>query len=126
MKNYFIDPLQNRPPTTESLYDYWAGIWSNKTQHNDNTLWIREEEDWLHNINDMPYTEIMQEDIACFTKNAHSWKATGVNNLHNYWFKQFTCTHSLLSKHFNNFIKEPQKHAKLFYAGHHVHEAKRF
>jgi hypothetical protein len=62
--------------------------------------------------NDMPYTEIMQEDTAHVTNNAHSWKATGVDNLHSYWFKQFTCSHSLLAKHFNKFIKEPQNMPK--------------
>jgi hypothetical protein len=81
------------------------------------TTWIREQEDQLCNINDMPYTEIMQEDIVHVTKNAHSWKATGIDNLHSYWFKQFTCSHSLLAKHFNYFVKEPQNIPNFFTQG---------
>jgi hypothetical protein len=106
----------NGPPTTDSLYDYWADIWSNKTQLNDNALWIREEEDQLRNTNDMPHTEIMQ-DTAHVTKNVHEWKARGVDNLHSYWFKQLTCSHSLLAKHFNKFIKEPQNMPNFFKQG---------
>jgi hypothetical protein len=56
----------------------------------------------------MPFSEITPDDITQVTKHTHSWKATGIDNLHNLWLKKFTCTHSLLAKHFNNFIKQPQ------------------
>jgi hypothetical protein len=56
----------------------------------------------------MPFSEITPDDITQVTKHTHSRKTTGIDNLHNFWLKKFTCTHSLLAKHFNNFIKQPQ------------------
>jgi type II secretory pathway pseudopilin PulG len=91
----------NGTPTSDSSYEYWSSLWSYSKQHNDNVTWITEEITQLTNIPDMPFSEI----ITQVTKNTYSWKATGIDNLHNFWLKKFTCTHSLLTKHFNNFIK---------------------
>jgi hypothetical protein len=115
MKNPFIDHFQiqitnlnNGTPTSYSLYEYWNSLWANSNQHNDNAARIMEETTQLRNVPDMPFSEITSDNITNVTKHTHNWKATGIDNLHNFWLKKFTCTHGLLAKHFSNFIKQPQ------------------
>jgi hypothetical protein len=64
-----------------------------------------EETTQLKNVPDIPFSEITPDDITEVTKHTHNWTATGIDNLHNFWLKKFTCMHSLLAKHFNNFMK---------------------
>jgi hypothetical protein len=117
--------LNNGTPTSDSLFEYWNSLRANSKQHNDNAAWIMEETTRLKNVPDMPFSEITSDDITQVTKLTHNWTATGIDNLHNFWLKKFTCTHSLLAKHFNNFIKQPQSIPD-FDTGHNIHEAERY
>jgi hypothetical protein len=63
---------------------------------------MMEETTQLRNVPDMPFSEITSDDITQVTKHTHSWKTAGIDNLHNFWLKKFTCTQSLLTKHSNH------------------------
>ncbi|KAL0867793.1 hypothetical protein ABMA27_008500 [Loxostege sticticalis] len=92
-------------PTENELREFWAQIWENRIEHNDNAKWIEEEANNTHNIEEMVFSEITTEDIYEVTKKMKNWKAAGIDSVHNFWFKKLNSLHNILAKIVTNLIK---------------------
>ncbi|XP_045503596.1 uncharacterized protein LOC123700429 [Colias croceus] len=94
------------PPTSESLQTYWSNIWSQPIEHRHNQ-WIDEDKEILNHVPDMEFEQIQIDLLKSVIERSHNWKATGTDNIHNFWYKKLTRTHELLLKHINTFIQSP-------------------
>lgn len=94
-------------PKEEEIYNYWSGIWSNPIKHNDEAHWIREMKDTTNEVNQMAPKDVEIEEVQQSIKKLQNWKAPGVDRIHNYYYKKFTCTHFLLAQHFQKFLDDP-------------------
>ncbi|PZC73245.1 hypothetical protein B5X24_HaOG209892 [Helicoverpa armigera] len=91
-------------PTPENLRDFWANIWENPVEHNNNSEWLNQVSS---EISEMNYEFIPIDTFIDVLKRTHSWKSPGTDNLHNYWYKKFTRIHPLIHNHLNTFIQSP-------------------
>lgn len=76
--------------------------------------WLEEEIEECHYgmvyyIPRMEETIITKEDQIEAIKRTHSWKAPGLDKIHNYWFKYYTAIHGKLTELCNETIEEPNK-----------------
>lgn len=56
--------------------------------HNYKACWIMEEENKWVSVEEMEFTEIIEIDINKITAKLHNWKSSGINKIHNFWYKQ--------------------------------------
>ena len=96
----------NGVPSRESIKDYWSSVWSNEVYHDDKAEFIKESEN-NQNIPEMTYENITENEFTEVIKTLHNWKTPGVDQIHNYFYKQFTCIHSYLVEHLQHFIRNP-------------------
>lgn len=93
-------------PTPETLRDFWASIWENPVEHNKNAEWYTRMAE-ANVTPDMEFDNITIDTFLQVLERTHNWKTPGSDNLHNYWYKKFTVTHTHILRHFNYFIKSP-------------------
>lgn len=98
----------NGTPSKEETQNFWSSLWSEPVLHNDEASWINKEERFVQDITPMNHEEIDEIEVKITTKKTHNWKATGNDNIHNFYLKYFSCTHSYLAKAFNEFIQKPE------------------
>lgn len=98
----------NGAPTKDDIEKYWTKLWSEKVNHNKETQWIEREEEANQSITRMEYKQITIDEIGETVKKTHNWKATGIDNIHNYYYKYFTCTHNHLARNFNKILDDPK------------------
>ncbi|CAK1589159.1 unnamed protein product [Parnassius mnemosyne] len=94
-------------PETELLHQFWSNIWSTPKTHRESD-WIKQDRELLVNLPEMMFDEINMDLLTSVINKTHSWKATGTDKIHNYWYKKFTCLHPLLLSNINTFIKTPE------------------
>ncbi|XP_060804959.1 uncharacterized protein LOC132902746 [Amyelois transitella] len=93
-------------PLPETLRQFWANIWENTTYHNNNAEWIDKTEE-ATTIPNMIFDHIPVDIFLKVIQKTHNWKSPGTDNIHNYWYKKFTCTHPYIHNHINTFITSP-------------------
>ncbi|KAL0878572.1 hypothetical protein ABMA27_003656 [Loxostege sticticalis] len=96
----------NTTPEQQELRQFWANIWENPVQHNNDAKWI-EEINKTTNIPDMNFEFITVETFIQVINRTHNWKSPGTDNIHNYWYKKLTCTHPYIHNHINKFLETP-------------------
>lgn len=105
------DPMQpnsyNGVPEREDVSRFWSEIWSIPVQHRADSFWIAREQQSLEQIDQMTLLEIKAESLTEIIQQTHNWKAPGIDQIHNFWYKRLTCTHPLLAHHFNSFLRHP-------------------
>lgn len=123
-QKYFYNTLTEKTqtntnglPSTHEIETFWSNIWSIPKQHNTSSTCITHEIHQNEHIQEMPFTNISQTDITQATNKTHNWKSPGVDGIHNYWYKKFTCTHTYLAKHINDILKHPQRTPKFLTQG---------
>lgn len=94
-------------PEPETLKEFWSNIWSVPKEHAE-SQWIKQDKQTLHNIPDMEFDTINLDTLKLVIGKLHNWKATGSDNIHNFWYKKFTYLHHIILNHINNFIKSPE------------------
>ncbi|KAL0809154.1 hypothetical protein ABMA28_011389 [Loxostege sticticalis] len=92
-------------PTEHELRAYWAYIWEARRDHNREAKWVVEEQNKRLNVEDMKFEEVNEEDIYTVTQKMKNWKATGIDRIHNFWFKKFTSLHKILATIITDLIK---------------------
>ena len=96
------------PPKCEEVTRYWSSIWSNSVPYNQTSNWISEEIEDMLLVENMLTPEITVEEVRIVVNETHNWKAAGSDNIHNYWYKKLTCTHSHLAHFINVFFQLPE------------------
>ncbi|KAL0810285.1 hypothetical protein ABMA28_010444 [Loxostege sticticalis] len=95
-------------PTSDTLRKFWAEIWEEAKDHNDDAEWIGAEYDRNVNISPMQFEAVPVEIFHEVIRKLHNWKAPGTDKIHNFWYKKLTYIHPFLHNHINNFIQDPQ------------------
>jgi hypothetical protein len=96
-------------PSTESLEKYWSYLWSNPVNHNQDAYWINDLKDDCDKIYPMNHQNITLGDINNVISKSHNWKAPGLDNIHNYWWKNFKSVHQQLAFQLNTIIENKQE-----------------
>lgn len=102
------DALDIQPPSEEEVTSYWRSIWSVPVEHKEDTLWIKNERRRHVELAAQEDFLLTAEELASVIASTHNWKATGTDNLHNFWYKRFTSMHKILAQQINRIIKEPE------------------
>ena len=97
-----------QPPTVDEIKRFWSAIWSNDNQHNQNAEWIKKEEECNKDVKEQVWEEITKDELLSAIRNSHNWKAPGIDKIHNYWIKNLTSLHSLLTVEYNKLIVNPK------------------
>jgi len=114
-----IDQTVVRPlPSKTQLQEFWGGIWSNPANHNVGAEWIQKERDRHRDIPKMDWEGISPLEVNRVISKAHNWKAPGLDNIHNFWLKNFKSLHVHLARLFNKIIEDPESVPEYFARGH--------
>lgn len=108
--------IHDNPPMDE-IENYWKSIWSIGKEYNKEATWLEEEIEESANIPRMEEMKVTTEDVQNAIKRSHSWKAPGMDKIHNYWFKYITSTHTKLAELLNQAIDHPTKIPEFFTQG---------
>ncbi|KAL1461990.1 hypothetical protein WDU94_013846 [Cyamophila willieti] len=108
--------IHDNPPMDE-IENYWKSIWSIEKDYNKEASWLEEEIEESTNITRMEEMNITTEDVQNAIKRSHSWKAPGIDKIHNYWSKYITATHTKLAELLNQAIDDPTKIPEFFTQG---------
>lgn len=73
------------PPKKEDLTAFWDNLWNSKRTHNDDASWIEIEKKQYAHIDTAQDMTITKKDLEEAIKKTHSWKAPGVDGIHNFW-----------------------------------------
>ena len=93
-----------RPPSTRSLEEFWGNIWSSTEEHNKNAEWISNEVDRAKTIEEMPFTDVEEEELSETINRTHNWKAASIDGIHNFWFKKLYKLHAVLAKQISEIL----------------------
>jgi hypothetical protein len=114
-KKQFYNKIRNNKPDYCEGYpeigevtQFWANLWENPTQHNNDGLWLKEEEN-NGELEEMTAILVTTADIREATRYTRNWAAPGPDFVHNFWYKKFSTTHGKIAEHFNNVLRDPQK-----------------
>jgi Reverse transcriptase (RNA-dependent DNA polymerase) len=94
----------NGTPSKIEIEDFWAGIWSNPLTHNPNATWIQDESDRMNHVEEMKYDDISIYEVKAAIRNTHNWKAPGIDNVQNVWYKKFSALHTQITRCLNEFV----------------------
>lgn len=98
--NYVI-----KPPSTESLKEFWSKVWTYNAEHNREAEWIHSEIARSQFVQDMEFDDIDDKELQCIINKTHNWKAAGIDGIHNYWLKKLVVVHNKLAKQITDIIK---------------------
>ncbi|XP_055527590.1 uncharacterized protein LOC129720177 [Wyeomyia smithii] len=111
----FYNHIQNRTDYSEGLPEigevtqFWANLWENPAQHNNNGMWLVEEEEYSGGIERMPVVAVSAQDIREATRYTRNWAAPGPDFVHNFWYKKFSTVHGRIADCFNRVLRDPQE-----------------
>ncbi|XP_055522904.1 uncharacterized protein LOC129717088 [Wyeomyia smithii] len=112
----FYNHIQNRNPDySEGLPEigevtqFWANLWENPAQHNNDGMWLVEEEEYSGGIECMPAVAVSAQDIREATRYTRNWAAPGPDFVHNFWYKKFSTVHGRIADCFNRVLRDPQE-----------------
>lgn len=74
----------------------WKGIYECQITHNENTDWIKKAED--RERLQMEWTDISVEEVTSVLSRTKNWKATGIDKIPNFWWKELHVTHKYLAE----------------------------
>ena len=67
---------------------------------------MRREQTRVSDVTTMEHSPITTEQVSRLIAKTLNWKAPGPDGINNFWFKQFTATHSYLAHYFNQFMED--------------------
>ncbi|XP_064076354.1 uncharacterized protein LOC135194637 [Vanessa tameamea] len=91
-------------PNKDELKNYWTGIWEKRSDHNLQAKWIEEENQKWGYMEQMEFIELKLDDLTEVLKKTKNWKAAGIDQIHNFWYKKFTSLHDILTKIISDLI----------------------
>lgn len=96
-----------RHPGKQELTEYWSSLWSTAKEHKKNAHWINTEQ-MQRNITPMHFISIELRDVTSAINSTNSWKAPGVDNIQNFWYKKFDSLHGALAEQLTHVIHHPK------------------
>lgn len=109
--------LPGKPPSREEIEDYWKELWSREVHHNMSARWIKTEINRVTDVKDMEFQLLSEELLKRTIDSTHNWKAPGIDNIHNFWYKKFTSTHRIITQHMNTIIQNPEAMPEFYTTG---------
>nr|CAI5864221.1 unnamed protein product [Callosobruchus analis] len=104
-------------PGRQELTEFWRNLWSEPKIHDEKALWIRQEEERHQHIPEQGDVIVTAEELAKTIKHTHNWKCPGVDNVQNFWYKQFSTTYEMLAGQINEAIRQPNRLPKFLTQG---------
>ncbi|XP_047546074.1 uncharacterized protein LOC125077984 [Vanessa atalanta] len=105
IKNKYKIHSQHEEPNSSN--EHFLDTLKQKLNAASNAAWLDTDHEVINSIEPMNFEHISVEVFMRVLNKANNWKSPGSDHIHNYWYKKFTSTHSLLHKHMNNFIQTP-------------------
>ncbi|XP_060519856.1 uncharacterized protein LOC132698038 [Cylas formicarius] len=92
--------------TPQELENFWAPIYTNKDEHNQQATWLSEISSTI--ANPMEYSRITETDVKAAIYRTANWKAAGPDKIQNFWWKRLWVTHAYLAEHFSKIVSDPE------------------
>lgn len=96
---------EEQTPNKEELKQFWDNIWSREKHHNQGAKWIRDIRGEFNHVNQQNEIVITTADVRRSVAMTSNWKSTGPDQIHNFWLKHLTETHSKLADNFNHILQ---------------------
>ena len=80
-------------------------MWDNPVPYKEDTVWLKEVELELENVNIQENVEITKEDVTMQLRKMPNWKAPGLDGIQGFWLKRFTSQHQRLTEELNENIQ---------------------
>ena len=88
-------------PDKEEVENFWREIYGKEVQHNGEAYWFENQ----HQQNpSMEWSPVCEKDVAAALRITLNWKASGRDQIANFWLKQLTATHKHIAALFNKLI----------------------
>ena len=104
----FITDLGRHTPNAqrkEEVENFWREIYGKKVEHNVGASWIKNQ--YQQNPS-MEWSTICEKDVVEALRTTLNWKASGRDQITNFWLKQLKATHKHIAAIFNKLIEEDQ------------------
>ena len=95
-------------PDADRTREFWEKIWGDSVQHK-KTTWLYDEKKETTNIKKMLEWKISVQEVELAVKKTLNWKGPGMDQIHNFWYKQFKSTHKQLAWNFTYLIEHPEE-----------------
>jgi len=92
-------------PDKEEVENFSRGIYGKEVQHNGEAHWI--ENQYQQNPS-MEWGPVCKKDVANALRATLNWKATGRDQIANFWLKQLTASHKHIAALVNKLFEEDQ------------------
>ncbi|KAL1446381.1 hypothetical protein WDU94_013936 [Cyamophila willieti] len=96
-------------PTEDAMETYWKNIWGRSKEYNKQAEWVNEIKVHCENIPTMEAPTFTSSELQSVIGKLHNWKATGVDKIHNFWWKYLSAIHSKLLDILNLMLVDPNK-----------------
>lgn len=96
-------------PEIGEVTQFWANLWEHPAQHNNEGMWLVEEEENSDGIERMAAVVVTTQDIREATRYTRNWAAPGPDFVHNFWYKKFSAIHGRMAECFNMVLRNPQQ-----------------
>ena len=78
-----------KPPGLGGIKKFWQNILEQEVKHNEDAIWIKDQEKELQQINQIECKDLTVEELRVNMTKAANWKLPGPDRLPNFWIKQF-------------------------------------
>ena len=89
-------------PDKEEMENFWREIYEKEVQRNGESHWI---ENQYQQNSSMEWSPVGEKDVAGALRTTLNWKATGRDQIANFWLKQPTVTQRRIAALFNKLIE---------------------
>eukprot|EP00957_Ditylum_brightwellii_P172983 13169948-Ditylum_brightwellii.AAC.1 len=103
--------MVTEPPDPKELDDFWRNLLGKESHHNKDAAWLREEERHFNEkiqVKEQGWKDVIEEELDGAIRRIKNWKAPGIDQVHDYWFKHLQGLQFLLCSAINQCICEPK------------------
>ena len=97
------------PPSIKEVEKFWKKIWSNEKEDNEETEWIKREEERMKETEQQEWKDIELKEVEFSLKKSHKWKSPGLDKLPNFRLNILTSTHKVLTHTLSRTTKNQEK-----------------
>ena len=99
----------NKPPAIEEVENFWSKIWEEDKQHNEEAVWIQQQEEQYKDVELQEWSDIDITETTAAINKTSNWKAPGIDGIANFWVKNFPSVHEDLTHAYNSVVKNPEE-----------------
>ena len=82
-----------KPHSQEEVETFWTSIWGTEKGYNEETEWLKWEEEWCEGLEEQKWDEIKVEDLKEALKKEQKWKSPRIDKVPNFWLNTFDSIH---------------------------------